>query len=454
MAKDELIGIQFEGVCHSLSYLGLGEAKLENNMVFVPNLYPNEKAIIEISYKRNGQYFGRIIELLEKSHDRIESQCPYFKECGGCSFQDYSYEAEKVFKTNLIKDQLHKVADIDIDPLPVIGMGNPRFYRNKIQLHFGLDGKNIPILGFYKEGSHKVMPIKRCLIEDPRGGEIANKILSAVKELGISVYNEETHQGELRHLLIRTSHSNEQILCVLVTKNPKFPTKAELIQKIKSLCPEITTLVQSINGKRTNVILGDKEDILYGPGYIEDSLCGLSFKISAKSFYQVNPIMTEILYSKAMEFADLKPTDVVFDAYSGIGTIGLIASKHVKEVISVELVPEAVLDAKENAKRNGISNFNEYEGDATEFIKRLAKENKHIDVLFMDPPRKGSTPEFIEAVKKLESDRVVYISCGPSSLARDLKLFDSEYKIKSVQPTDLFPRTVHVETIALLCLKK
>lgn len=453
MVKDELIGKVFEGECGSLSYLGLGEIKYKEKIIYVPNLYPQEKANIEISYKRNGQYFGKAIKLLEKSKNRIESECVYFKQCGGCLFQDYYYEAEKEFKRELVKGQLHKISNIDVDVLPTLGADNPSCYRNKIQLHFGKDKNGSTILGFYKAGTHQVFPIKKCLIEDEKGEEVANKILSCVKKLNVEPYDEKTNQGELRHLLIRTSKYNEQMLCVLITKNSNFPTKSRLIELIKRNCPEITTLVQSVNSKKTNVILGDKDIILYGDGFIEDVLCGLTFKISARSFYQVNPVMTEILYETAMNFASLKKNDIVFDAYSGIGTIGLVASKYVKRVISVELVPEAVKDAKENAKRNNIDNFEEFEGDATEFIQRLAKNNEHIDVLFMDPPRKGSTPEFIEAVKRLKPERVVYISCGPSSLARDLKLLCTDYEIVGVQPVDLFARTVHVETVVLLVRK-
>ncbi len=451
--KDSLINTKFNATCTSLSYLGLGMCKYEDNLVYVPNFYPEESGTIQVEYKRNGQYFGKVVSLTNKSLYRIESLCPYFKRCGGCSFQDYTYEKEKEHKRNLIKNQLHKIGGIDVDILPTLGMDNPKNYRNKIQLHFGKDIHGSTILGFYKTGTHKILPIKKCLIEDAKGEEISNKILSIIKKLDIKPYDEETNSGELKHLLIRTSFHKKEILCVLVTKNLDFINKDKLVFSIQSSCPEITTLVQSINSKKTNVILGDKDIVLYGKGYIEDELCGLSYKISAHSFYQVNPIMTEVLYSKAMELAELNKNDTVFDAYSGIGTIGLTAAKSVKKVISVELVHEAVLDSIENAKRNNITNFEEFEDDATKFIVKFAKNKGYVDVLFMDPPRKGSTPEFLDAVKSLRPKKIIYVSCGPSSLARDLKDLLNIYEIKTVQPVDLFPRTTHVETVVSLRLK-
>ncbi len=448
--KDELINKKYITTCSSLSYLGLGECKCDDKLVYVPNFYPGDEGEIIISYKRNGQYFGKVLSLKKKSKDRIESKCPYFFGCGGCSFQDYSYNAEKEHKRNLIKNQLHKIGGIDVDVSETLGMDNPLNYRNKIQLHFGKDIHGSIVLGFYKNNSHEIFPIKSCMIEDPRGADIANKILSSVKKLDIPPYNEEEDSGQLKHLLIRTSFHKDQILCVLVTKNLNFTGKDRLITLIKRICPEINTLVQSVNGKKTNVVLGSKNVIVYGKGYIEDELCGLTYKISANSFFQVNPIMTEVLYSKAMELAKLDKDDIVLDAYSGIGTIGLTAAKDVKKVISVELVHEAVLDSIANAKRNKVTNFEEHEDDATKFIVNFAKNKGHVDVLFMDPPRKGSTPEFLEAVKQLSPKKIVYISCGPSTLARDLKELCDTYKVEIVQPVDLFPRTVHVETICLL----
>lgn len=451
--KDELLQNTFEGTCNKLTYLGLGETKYKDEVIYVPDFYPGEEGKVLVSYKRNGQYFGKLVSLSKPSKDRIPSECPYFKQCGGCLFQDYSYEKEKEHKRLLIQNQLHKITGVDANAHPTIGMKEPTHYRNKIQLHFGKDKNGSTVLGFYKEGTHVVFPVKKCLIEDGRAADISSQILALVRDLEIPPYEEETDTGELKHLLIRTSYHKKQVLCVLVTKDLNFTNRDKLIMMIQRCCPQITTLVQSVNGKKTNVILGNKEVVLYGPGYIEDELCGLSFKISARSFYQVNPEMTEILYKKAMELADLKKEDVILDAYSGIGTIGLIASKYAQKTISVELVPEAVKDSIENAKRNGIRNFEAHEDDATSFIQKYAKLGMKVDVLFMDPPRKGSTPEFLEAIKELKPRKVLYIACGPSSLARDLKELLSDYSIDAIQPVDMFPRTAHVETVVLLCRK-
>ncbi|HBN00364.1 MAG TPA: 23S rRNA (uracil(1939)-C(5))-methyltransferase RlmD [Firmicutes bacterium] len=451
--NDEILQSKFEGACSKLTYLGLGETKYKDEVIYVPDFYPGEEGEVLVSYKRNGQYFGKLLSLSKPSKDRIPSECPYFKQCGGCIFQDYSYEKEKEHKRLLVQNQLHKITGIDVDVNPTIGMEEPSHYRNKIQLHFGRDKNGSTVLGFYKEGTHVVFPVKKCLIEDKRASDISSQILALVRDLEIPPYQEENGTGELKHLLIRTSFHKEQILCVLVTKDLKFANRDKLMTMIQRCCPQITTLVQSINGKKTNVILGNKEVVLYGPGYIEDELCGLSFKISARSFYQVNPEMTETLYEKAMEFADLKETDVVLDAYSGIGTIGLIAAKNAQKSIGVELVPEAVKDSIENAKRNEIRNFEAHEDDATSFIQKYAKLGMKVDVLFMDPPRKGSTPEFLAATKELKPRKVIYIACAPSSLARDLKELLEDYSLDAIQPIDMFPRTAHVECITLLCRK-
>ena len=250
--------------------------------------------------------------------------------------------------------------------------------------------------------------------------------------------------------MIRTSYYKKEVMLVLVTKEAYIPRKPILTALIQKEMPEVTTLVQNINGQRTNVILGKRYMTLFGSGFIEDSLCGIKFKISAASFYQTNPVMTEILYKTAMDFAEISKEDVVLDAYSGIGTIGLIASKRAKKVISVELVEEAVKDAIKNAKANHINNFEAYQDDATAFILRMAKRKEHLDVLFMDPPRKGSTPKFLSAALALEPKKIVYVSCNPLTLARDLKVLKSKYKVEKVQPVDEFGRNYHVETVVLL----
>ena len=293
-----------------------------------------------------------------------------------------------------------------------------------------------------------------CSIEDRLGNKIISEFCKILNELHIDPYNEKTGEGYIRHALVRTSKHFEENMLVVVSKSHYIPRKDELIDLIKARIPEVTTFVENINPCKTNVILGEKEKVLFGKGYIEDILCGVKFRISAKSFYQTNPTMTELLYNTAMEYASITPNDVVFDAYSGIGTIGMIAAKKgAKKVVAVEVVEDAVHDALCNAKANGINNFTEICGDATEFLVKQAKLGTEFDVIFMDPPRKGSTEEFINSVKLIKPNKIVYVSCNPSTLARDCALFADTYVVSKVQPVDLFPQTSHVETVVLLTLK-
>ena len=273
-------------------------------------------------------------------------------------------------------------------------------------------------------------------------------------KFSVSDFDEDEGSGFLRHVLIRAAKHKEQVMVVLVMSREAFPSRSNFVKALLKECPFITTIVQNINSRHTNVILGEAERVLYGPGYIEDILCGISFKISAKSFYQVNPIMTEVLYGKAIEAAELTKEDVVFDAYSGIGTIGMVASSHCKNVIAVEIVKEAVADARKNAKFNGVDNISFYCDDASAFMVRMAQNKERVDVLFMDPPRKGSDQKCLDAICKLAPKRIVYVSCDPSTLARDVAYLNKKYKLQSVQPVDMFPQTSHVETVACLRLKE
>lgn len=342
---------------------------------------------------------------------------------------------------------------MDVEPLPCLGMGEPYFYRNKIQMPFAKDNRGNLYCGFYKENTHVIVPVDTCYIEDER----AKKVLDAVKKLGksfrIEPYLEDEGRGLLRHVLIRCAKHKEQVMVVLVTYKDIFPSRNNFVRALIEECPFITTVVQNVNPRHTNVILGEFERVLYGPGFIEDVLCGITFRISAKSFYQVNPIMTEALYGKAIEAANLTKDDIVFDAYSGIGTIGMVASKHCGKVVAVELVKEAVADARRNAKANHIDNAEFHCGDASSFMVNMAEKEQHVDVVFLDPPRKGSDQRCLDAICKLSPSRVVYVSCDPSTLARDVAYLSKKYRLVSLQPVDMFPHTMHVETVVELYLK-
>ncbi|MBR1847347.1 MAG: 23S rRNA (uracil(1939)-C(5))-methyltransferase RlmD [Bacilli bacterium] len=441
------------GICVDISFEGKGVVKIDGDIYFVPGIFPGEEGDIAFDYSRGGAKFGKVIKLDKVSPNRIQPRCKICSACGGCCFQQYDYPAQLVYKTGKVKEQFRKIAKMDVEPLPCIGMDDPYFYRNKIQMPFAKDNRGNLYCGFYKENTHVIVPVDTCFIEDER----AKKVLDAVKKLGksfhIEPYMEDEGRGFLRHVLIRTSKHKEQVMVVLVTYKDAFPSRSNFVKALVQECPFITTVLQNVNPRHTNVILGEFERVLYGPGYIEDLLCGISFKISAKSFYQVNPVMTEKLYMKAIEAAQLTKEDVVFDAYSGIGTIGMVAAKHCKNVIAVEIVKEAVIDARRNAKYNGVDNIAFYCDDASSFMVNMANKKEHVDVLFMDPPRKGSDQRCLDAVCKLAPSRIVYVSCDPSTLARDIAYLSKKYKLQSLQPVDMFPHTMHVESVASLELK-
>ena len=333
------------------------------------------------------------------------------------------------------------------------GMDYPFHYRNKVHAVFGYR-KGEAISGVYEEKTHNIVPVETCMIEDQKADEIIVTIRSMLRSFKIRVFDEDTGYGLLRHVLIRRGFTTGEILVVLVTASPVFPSKNNFVKALREKHPEITTIVQNINGRSTSMVLGDKEHVLYGKGYIEDVLCGLRFRISSRSFYQINSVQTEKLYGKAMELAELTGKETVLDAYCGIGTIGLIASKHAGKVIGVELNQDAVRDAVQNAKKNGITNAQFFCNDAGRFMSHMAARGESADVVFMDPPRSGSTEEFIDAVALMQPKRVVYISCGPDTLARDLKVFAKHgYRAKEAWPVDLFGWTGHVETVTLLTRK-
>jgi len=440
--------------CIDLSFEGLGVCKDNGRVIFVEEMFPGDEAQVEIVYQRAGSLFGRVTKLLKASPDRIEPKCKVCSSCGGCEFQKYAYKAQLVYKQKKVVEQFRKIGHMDVEALPTIGMEDPYFYRNKIQVPFGCDSKGNVYCGFYKQNTHVIVPIEKCFIEDERAEPILKAMRYLMKSMRIGPFDEDSGEGVIRYALIKTSKFFHDVMLVLVTGVDSFASRNNFVRALVEQCPEITTVVQNINSRHTNVILGDRTKILYGKGFIRDTLCGVNFRISAKSFYQTNPIMTEILYNTAMDFAKLTPDDVVFDAYSGIGTIGMIAAKRCKKAISVEIVPEAVHDAIANARENNITNFVSYADDASDYITRMARVNDHIDVLFMDPPRKGSDQRFLDAVIKLKPSRILYVSCDPTTLARDVAYLNQSYKVGKIQPVDLFPQTFHVETVVVLSIRK
>lgn len=379
------------------------------------------------------------------------SICPISKKCGACQMIHTPYEEQLKIKQKKLKKLLGDFGTID----PIIGMEQPYYYRNKVHAVYHRKRSGEVVAGVYEAGTHRIVPVTKCYIENEKADEIVQSTLGLMKSFKVRIYNEDAGYGLMRHILIRTAQNTGEIMVVFVTANPIFPSKNNFVKALLKLHPEITTIVQNINDKQTSMILGERENVLYGKGYIEDILCGKRFRISPKSFYQVNSVQTEILYKKAIKLADLKNKETIIDAYCGIGTIGIIASRTAREVIGVELNPDALKDAKINAKLNGIDNISLYNDDAGKFMVALAEAGKKVDVVFMDPPRSGSDEKFLSSVLKLLPKKIVYISCGPDTLARDLEYLrkSGKYEVRKICPVDLFPFTEHVETVCLLSKK-
>ncbi len=445
------MGKIIKGTCTDISSEGKGVVKYVKDIIFCDGLFPGETADIEIMYHRAGVYFGKVKKLHNLSPDRIEPKCKVCTICGGCQYQQLSYRAQLIYKRKRVKDALERIGHLkDADVLPCIGMDNPYYYRNKIQVPFGKDKKGNVVYGFFKENSHDIIPIKKCYIENEKAASILWDIKELIKQMKIPVYNEDSGRGILRYVLIRTSYHYEDLMVVLVTTELNFPGQRNFVDALIKKHPEITTVVENVNSRHTNVILGNKEKILYGKGYIQDSILGLTFNISASSFYQVNPKQVEILYKTALDLIDFHHNEVVLDAYSGVGTIGLIASQNAKKVYSVEINTDAHKNAIENAKRNNIENIEFICGDAGEYISSFVGD---LDVVIMDPPRKGSDEKFLSTLINKKIKKIIYVSCDPETLARDIKFLSPYYSLTYIQPIDNFPMTAHVETVCLLTRK-
>ena len=394
----------------------------------------------------------RNIMAAEKNLKNQEKQviCPVAKKCGGCQFQGMPYEKQLEKKHRLVKECVG-----DVRVLFPIGMDHPEHYRNKVHAAFGRDRKGNVISGVYESGTHRIVPVEHCMIEDMRADAIISTIRGMLKTFKIKTYDEDSGYGLLRHVMVRTAHATGEILVVLVLASPILPAKNNFVKALCTAHPQITSIVLNVNDRHTSMVLGERNILLYGKGYIEDELCGNRYRISPNSFYQVNALQTKRLYEKAMEYAQLTGKETVIDAYCGIGTIGMTAAARARQVIGVELNPSAVKDAITNARRNGCKNITFYNEDAGVYMRKLAAapagERVAVDVVFMDPPRSGSSEAFLDAVTILAPKRVVYISCDPHTLGRDLDyLRQNGYQPKECQPVDMFPYTDDIENVVLL----
>lgn len=378
--------------------------------------------------------------------------CPVANKCGGCRYTDTPYPEQLKIKQKRVEGLIKEFGKVN----PIIGMEEPAHYRNKVHAVFDFQKGRGIVSGIYQEKSHKVVPVEGCLLENEKAGDIILSVRRLAKSFKIKAYDEDNGYGLLRHVLVRVGHATGEIMVVLVLGSPILPSKKSFVNELCKLHPEITTILINVNNKRTSMVLGEKEQVIYGKGYIEDVLCGKRFKISAKSFYQVNPVQTETLYKKAAQYAGLTGKETVVDAYCGIGTIALTVAGQAGKVIGVELNREAVRDAVANAKNNRIKQVDFYQNDAGRFLTQMAEAGEKVDVVFMDPPRSGSTKEFLNALIRISPKRVVYISCEPETLARDLKYLtaNSAWRMEEATPVDMFPFTEGIEVVCALSRRK
>ena len=434
---------------------GEGIAKINGFTVFIPNAIKGERIKILIVKVLSSHAFGKIVEILEKSEHRIEEDCTTYKRCGGCNLRHIDYEETLNMKQRVVQNLVNKSLKNKIEVKPTWGMGNPYHYRNKLQYPVGVDKDRKAIMGVFANRTHEIIPVENCLIQEKQANIIAKYIAKLINKYKISVYNEATQKGLMRHVVIKTGFRSREVMVILVINGEELPFKNEIVKELTEKYNEIVSVVLNVNNKNTNVILGEKNINILGDGYIKDYLGEYSFKISPLSFYQVNPVQAEALYNIAIENAEITANDVVFDLYCGIGTISLFAAKHAKKVYGIEIVEQAIEDAKENAKMNNIQNAEFIAGDTEVLLTDLIENKKIIpDVVIVDPPRRGLDNTTINNILKIQPKRVAYVSCNPATLVRDLSLLEEKYEITMIQPVDMFPFTSHVECVSVLELKE
>lgn len=434
-----------------LTHEGLGVAKIDHYPIFIENALPGEKIEMLVVKVGNKFGYGKVLNWLEESPDRVTVTDENLLRTGIASISHLSYEKQLAFKQNQVKNVLTKIAKLpDVPVFETIGMENPWGYRNKAQIPVQRIAGQLTT-GFYRKNSHDLIPIDVFMIQAPEIDEAILVIRNILQRFGVKAYNEKAHTGFLRHIIIRRGHYSHEMMVVLVTRIEKFFKGQELAEQIAKEVPNVVSVIQNINEEKTNVILGKQNKVLYGKAVIEDQLLGKTYQISPESFYQVNTPQTEVLYQTAIEYADLDENDVVIDAYCGIGTIGQSLAEKVKHVYGVEIIPEAIADAKKNAEINQLTNLTYEVGTAETVMEAWVSQGIKPSVIIVDPPRKGLTPSFITASSQVAPEKIIYVSCNPATLARDLKLYAEEgYQVEKVQPVDLFPQTPHVESVTLL----
>lgn len=441
----------YEMQIDALGSNGEGIGRIAGYTVFVEGALPGETIRVLIVKVKKNYGYGKLMEILEVSPERREPMCPVAKQCGGCQLQHLSYKAELAYKTREVKDVMERIGGIKgVEVKPALGMENPWRYRNKAQFPVGR-GKNGCAIGFYAKRSHRIVDTEKCFLQNECNDEIIGIVRTFLNEFHIPLYDEEKHKGLVRHILTRIGRNSGEIMVCIVINGKKLPNSDILVERLKAV-EGVVSIVLNVNKEKTNVILGQKIIALWGKDTITDSIDGIAFEISPLSFYQVNPVQTEVLYGKAVELADLKGDETVLDLYCGIGTISLFFARKAKKVFGVEIVPEAIADAKKNAARNGITNVEFAVGAAEEVIPRLYEEEGiTADIVVVDPPRKGCDEKLLETILRISPEKIVYVSCNPSTWARDLVVLkEGGYALKEVQPVDQFSHSVHVETVVLM----
>ncbi len=438
----------------ALTSQGSGLGRYKEMAVFVDGTAPGDEIEAHIIKVKSSYAVGIIRKIIKKGESRIESDCPVDKSCGGCAYRHIKYEKELEIKKQTVNDALKRIGGLDIEAEEILSIKEPCHYRNKAQIPVGIDGKGKLLTGFYSKHSHRIIDGENCLLQREDFHKLIPVIRKYILENPVTVYNEETGRGLIRHIYLRQGAKTGEIMVCLVINGDTIPRKERLILSLLETGLNIQSVVLNINKEKTNVILGDRCITVYGRDYIEDELCSLKFRISPLSFYQVNPEGTELLYGRAKEYAALTGKETLLDLYCGAGTIGLTMADKAKSLIGVEIIPEAIENAKENAELNGIKNARFVCDDASGMAKTLYEEGIRPDVVVLDPPRKGCSREVVETVVKMSPDRVVYVSCDPATLARDLAVFgELGYETVKVTAVDMFPRTTHVETVCLLSRK-
>ncbi|MBC2208326.1 23S rRNA (uracil(1939)-C(5))-methyltransferase RlmD [Listeria booriae] len=444
--KNDCLDVVFEDLTHD----GNAVAKIDGYPIFVPQGLPDEIAQIKVLKTNKNYGFGKIIELTKESADRVTPPCLVYSQCGGCQLQHLSYDGQLRMKQKQVAQVMKRIGKQDVEVLPTLGMENPWNYRNKAQVPVGFVNGRL-VAGFYQQRSHQIIDMNTCLIQQEENNEVIQTARAIFAKYYVEPYDETTRKGVLRHLMTRFATTTGELMLVIVTTKLNFPNKAEILAELQQSIPELTSLVQNVNTANTNVIFGEQTVVLAGREYIMDTIHGISFAISARSFYQVNPEQTEILYAEALKLAGLTGEETVIDAYCGIGSISLCLAKEAKHVYGVEIVPQAIEDARANAKLNKMDNVTFAVGKAEEVIPDWFKQGIKADVLVVDPPRKGCDDALLQTILKMKPKRVVYVSCNPATLARDmLVLTEGGYEAEMVQPVDMFPQTTHVECVTVL----